>query len=434
MRSKISIPGLTVMLAMSTVIILLPATRASAQTEKVLFSFNVVDGWEPYAGLVFDSAGNLYGTTSQGGAFNYGNVFELKPTAGGGWEEYVIHTFNAAVNDGAEPLSNLIFDAKGNLYGTTGGGGEYVGGIAFELSPAADGSWRETVLHNFGTKHQKDGVGPGSNLIIDQVGNLYGTTAMGGTGLCRDPSGITITGCGTVFELSPLAGGDWTEKVLYSFDAKQLGAGDLPSGLIFDAAGNLYSTTQFSRPGEGNVFEFSHMADGAWAGNILHTFFGLKYGFDPIAGLTIDAAGNLYGTTSAGGNPGCDEDCGAVFELMPSPGGGWLFKWLHGFANNGVDGYAPYSGLILDTAGNLYGTTTSGGTGCDGAGCGTVFELSPKADGSWSEKVLYSFNDIDGSDGEVPYGSLVLDDLGNLYGTTRYGGAYNAGAVFEITP
>ena len=216
-------------------------TWAAAQwNEKVLHNFtnNGTDGFFPTSGLIFDAAGNLYGTTFNGGAYNrFGTVFELSPVPGGGWTETVLHSFNNDGTDGWTPTAGLIFDAAGNLYGTTGSGGAYHGGTVFELSPMLGGGWTETILHSFG--NGTDGAGPGGgSLIFDAAGNLYGTTTLGGTFNCPSDGG----GCGTVFELTPTVGGAWTETVLYNF--RRGSDGHLPyAGLIFDATGNLYGTT-----------------------------------------------------------------------------------------------------------------------------------------------------------------------------------------------
>jgi uncharacterized repeat protein (TIGR03803 family) len=213
MRSKKCFRGLPAVLAIFALTVLAASTCAVAQ-EKVLHSFNRNggDGYQPSGGLIFDAAGNLYGTTFWGGAYNYGTVFELTPEAGGHWAEKVLHTFNQNGIDGFYPHAGLIFDAAGNLYGTTnqGGANGYKGGTVFELSPRAGGGWTESILHEFG--NVGDGYDLYSALIFDSVGNLYGTTVEGGAG------------CGTVFELSPQAGGAWSEQVLHSFSAN--GNGD----------------------------------------------------------------------------------------------------------------------------------------------------------------------------------------------------------------
>jgi uncharacterized repeat protein (TIGR03803 family) len=322
----------------------------------VLHDFNNdgTDGTYPVAGLIFDGAGNLYGTTAFGGTYDLGTVFELTPAVGGGWAEKVLHSFGGSGSDGIEPQSSLLIDGAGNLYGTCGGG-TYHKGMVFELTPSAGGNWTENVLHEFtGT----DGAGPLASLIFDAAGNLYSTTAAGGT-----------YNKGTVFELTPAAGGIWTEQVLYSF---------------------------------GNGTD----------------------GVNPYAGLIFDAVGNLYGTTYLGGT----YNQGTVFELTPAAGGGWAEQVLHNFNFDSSDGRGPDSGLVL-YAGNLYGTTGSGGVYNNPGG--TAFELMPAAGGGWIEQVLHSFGS--GTDGSTPVGGLIFDSVGNLYGMTTYGGTYNLGTVFEFT-
>jgi uncharacterized repeat protein (TIGR03803 family) len=273
-------------------------------TEKVLHSFlnDGTDGVNPVAGLIFDGAGNLYGTTYQGGTYGDGTVFELTPAAGGTWTEQVLHNFNYDSTDGAGPHAGLIFDAAGNLYGTAASGGTYSYGTAFELTPAAGGTWTEKVLWNFGSG--ADGSYPQGGLIFDAAGNLYGTTTSGGA-----------HGPGTVFELMPAGGGTWSERVVHSFGNGADGSGPY-AGLIFDAAGNLYGTTHqggtYGYPG-GTVFELTPAAGGTWTEKGLYNFGSGTDGAAPLAGLIFDAVGNLYGTTAAGGT----SSVGTVFEFTP---------------------------------------------------------------------------------------------------------------------
>ncbi len=331
-------------------------------TETVLHSFgNGTDGQYPYASLIFDGAGNLYGTTWVGGIHGYGTVFELSPREGGGYTETVLHSFgNPATQDGQNPYTGLIFDAAGNLYGTTYYGGIHGGGTVFELSPREGGGWTETVLHSFG--NGTDGQNPVANLIFDGAGNLYGTTWVGG-----------IHGYGTVFELSPREGGGYTETVLHSFGNGTDGSKPV-AGMIFDGAGNLYGTTSYGGIHDtcpegtcGTVFELSPRQGGGWTETVLHSFGNGTDGQNPYTGgLIFDAAGNLYGTTYGGGIYGE----GTVFEMTPREGGGYTETVLHSFGN-GTDGQSPEAGLIFDGAGNLYGTTLVGGIHGDG----TVFEI-----------------------------------------------------------
>ena len=408
--------GLRTALVIFTVTLLASSSWAGAQ-EKVLRSFNTLgtDGYRPYAGLIMDAAGNLYGTTTFGGVHGFGTVFELSPEEGGSWTQKVLHNFNNNGRDGAGPNAGLIFDAAGNLYGTTNFGGIHecaeVGcGTVFELTPQDGGGWTERVLHSFG--HGNDGHEPNAALILDAAGNLYGTTVEGG-----------IHSDGTVFELTPNGSGGWTEKVLHSFGHGTDGVEPV-AGLVMDAAGDLYGTTNLGGIHNfGTAFQLAPQEGGSWTETVLHSFGSNTDGTYPWASLTFDAAGNLYGTTVAGGI----HTFGTVFELSPQQGGGWTEKVLRSFNASGGDGYEPYAGLILDAAGNLYGTTYYGGI----HDFGTAFELSPREGGGWTEKVLHSFNN-NGSDGADPYAGLIFDAAGNLYGTTSFGGIHGGGTVFEI--
>jgi uncharacterized repeat protein (TIGR03803 family) len=400
----------------------------------------------PGASLIYDAQGNLYGTTQLGGAKGEGTAFELSPAVGGGWTEKVLYSFGqcpqAPCSGASEPEGSLIFDAQGNLYGTTesgGPGGEFGGrGTVFELSPGAGGVWTETTLYEFGT-NARDGTNPVAALIFDANGNLYGTTQEGGA-----------SGKGAVFELSPGAGGVWTEKVLYSFGgpAATPPDGQDPTGnLIWDAQGNLYGTTftggKNDTTGEGGtVFEMSPGAGGVWTEKVLYNFGGAQStdGNQPTAALIWDTEGNLYGTTREGGSS-LD---GTVFELSPSAGGTWTESLLHNFTGAPGDGAVPYCTLFFDAQGNLYGTTKYGGPNNftlspvgNYLGSGTVFELTPGGVDGWTESILYNFN-ASGSDGTVPGASLIPDTAGNLYSTTIDGGstgnanAVGDGSVFEI--
>jgi uncharacterized repeat protein (TIGR03803 family) len=399
---------------------LLITSAWAAPREKVLHSFrnNSKGGVNPYAGLIFDTAGNLYGTTVHGGAHCCGTVFELTPKAGGGWTEKVLHNFPATDRDGQGPGA-VIFDSAGNLYGTTGAGGAYDEGIVFELTPETGGGWTEKILHAFG--NGRDGIQPYAALAFDTAGNLFGTTSAGGA----------YNG-GTVFELMPRVGGGWTEKVLHEFGNGSDGSYPV-AVLTLDSAGNLYGTTVSGGSGCvggcGTVFELTPKAGGRWTENVLHNFdHNGRDGFYPTAGLLFDAAGNLYGTTEWGGA----YDSGIVFELTPKASEGWTERVLRSF--NITHGRYP-SPLILDAAGNLYGTTSTGGA----YDWGTVFELTHNSGGGWTEKVLHNF-DKNGRDGTGPNAGVVFDAVGNLFGTTVGGGdtaqcgGDGCGTVFEITP
>jgi uncharacterized repeat protein (TIGR03803 family) len=412
-------------------------TRSDAQTEKVLYSFSKSDGLLPYSGVVFDTAGNLYGTTFAGGNGTVGVVYELSPSADGGWTQKVLHTFTSTGTDGFDPYATPILDVAGNLYGTTGFGGVNGFGTVYEMVPTAGGAWMEKVIHSFNTTN---GEFPQAGLISDSAGNLYGTTSHGGssstTGACS--YGVSITGCGTAFQLKRKPGVGWVEKVLYNFNRSGTEAYDPIAGLVFDSAGNLYGTTVSGGTyGYGTVFKLSPTASSTWTETILHSFNldGTDGAYPGTGGLIFDASGNLYGTTVTGGSGANPE--GTVFELTPGAGGAWSETVLHSFQRSHSDGYSPgNSTLIFDASGNLYGTTQLGGA----ANKGTVFKLSPSGGGNWTETLLYQFGAL--PDGEGPVAGLVFDTAGNLYGTTANGGAYgnvicgssHCGTVFVIRP
>lgn len=378
-----------------------------AQAEQTLYSFTgFADGGNPLSSLVVDSAGNLYGTTFVGGAHGAGEVFELTPNAGGGWTETVLYSFTGGA-DGANPyLADVVFDKAGNLYGTTVGGGAHNLGAVFELSPTSSG-WSETVLYSF--SGGSDGANPYAGLLFDGAGNLYGTTNGGGA-----------NNVGTVFELRHGSGASWTEKVLHTLNTTD-GSGPI-GGLVFDRAGNLYGTTQGGgTAGAGVVYEVVRGASGTWTQKVLHSFTGGADGGFPYAErLIFDRGGNLYGTTSGGGTL----SLGAVFRLRPVSGG-WKEKVLYSF--DGQVAANPYSGLVLDSQGNLYGTAANGNGVTT---VGAVFQLTRQSGDTWTETNLHLFTR---GDGEFPESALLRDQAGNLYGTTLQGGTGNMGVVFELS-
>ena len=388
-------------------------------SENALYNFaGGSDPKLPYAGLIFDKAGNLYGTTELGGTNNQGTVFEITPNSNGIWTESVLYNFIGGA-DGGQPYASLVFDQAGNLYGTTNFGGSAncnLGcGTVFKLTPGS-GGWTETVLYTF--TGGNDGREPNARLLFDAPGNLYGTTMLGG-----NVSSVCSTGCGTVFKLTPGSSG-WTETVLYAFPGGIDGASPY-AGLAFDTAGNLYGTASAGgNSGYGAIFKLTPGSSG-WTERVLHAFTGNYDGKYAYGDLILDGAGNLYGTAFQGG-----VGYGAVFELTPSTNGRWKEKVLHGFGNS--PSANPVAGLVMDAAGNLYGTTMEGGTGtsCGSAGCGTLFKLSPVSVGPWTYRVIHVFGH--GSDGYHPTGDLILDPAGNLYGTTQAGGVQGSGLVFEI--
>ncbi len=359
-----------------------PAAEA-ATTETVLYSFtgNNGDGASPNAGLVADSAGNLYGTTVYGGASSAGTVFKLTP----GGTATVLYSFTGG-SDGGNPYGGLIADSSGNLYGTTQFGGASGAGVVFRLSPGGV----FTALHSL---DWSEGAFPQARLLADSTGNLYGTAWNGGS-----------SSCGTVFKLSPSG----TLTVLYSFTCTADG-GHPYSDLLADSGGNLYGTTADGGAfNAGTVFKLSSSG----AETVLYSFSGNPDGANPHAGLTADSAGNLYGTTVSGGV----SNAGTVFKLSPSGTESVLYSFLCG-----ADGANPYADLILDSAGSLYGTSTGG---C-AASNGTVFKVT-----SGGTTMLYSFTG--GADGAIPYAPLLADSTGNLYGTTYAGGTSFFGTVFKL--
>lgn len=384
--------------------------RAGAQMNDV-YDFNGTNGSSPQAGVIFDSAGNLYSTTLEGGTDQDGVVFELSPQAGGGWSEEILHSFSTGGADGNNPRgSSLILDAQGNLYGTTTFGGSETVGVAFVLSKIG-GVWKEKIVHTFGHLGG-EGYYPEGTLVMDKSGNLYGVTNKGGA-----------YGYGTVYEISVAANGTWTTQILYSFNASG-NDGTTPLGtLIFDAAGNLYGTTQLGGfYGGGTVFELSERS-GVWMEKVLYNFHERPAANQPYTGVVMDAAGNLYGTTY---NGGVNEE-GTVYRLAPL-GGGWQETTLYSFARSEAGGYGPTTELAFDHAGNLYGTLEDGGVNF----AGEIYELTPSAGGIWTESDFYSFTDSGGP--VFPQSGLTLGPDGNFYGTTAGGGSSALGAVYSIAP
>jgi uncharacterized repeat protein (TIGR03803 family) len=400
---------------MIAVVILIFAPGAwAASTEKVLYSFaGGADGAQPHQGLIFDQAGNLYGTTFDGGIYGAGTVYSLIPNGDGTWKQTVLYNFTGGSDGGWVDWGRLAFDTAGNLYGVTVFAGSYGAGTVFQLIPNGDGTWTESVLHQF--TRGKDGAQPRTVPFFDTQGNLYGTVAYGGT-----------SGCGAVFKMTPGPNNQWTYRVIHQFKDKP--ACSPWVGLIPDKAGSLYGTTRnevggCSNPPQecGTVFKLTPNSDGKWTYKVIHKFSGGRGGSDPsVSGLIFDEAGTLYGLTQAGGK----YSTGVFFKLTPGAEG-WAYRVLHHF-NGPRDGGYPIGQMVRDVSGNLYGTGNLLGP----YGYGTVFKLSPNSDESWRFSVLYSFT---GSDGEYPLG-LIQDSAGNLFGTTVWGGAYGYGSVFEITP
>lgn len=423
--------------ALMAAIFLFPGNGfASGPAEAVIYSFqggNTPDGESPSGGVVADRAGNLYGVTAGGGEFGFGTVFKLSPRSapGGTWTESVI--FNLDESIGSEPFGPLIFDQAGNLYGTT----YFPGGSVFELSPPAQsgGSWTPTVIYTF---NLVTGVNsPQAGVVFDRAGNIYGTASMGGAHCVNDG------GCGGVFQLvkPKVPGGAWTQNVLYSFPGSNIQAfPGTHAGVTIDPKGALYGTSlpPFNRQ-SGTVFRLKppKLPGGKWIHSVLYAFQGGSDGLNPYAGVTLDAQGNLYGTTSGGGSNSKCVGCGTVFELTPTPNGPWAESVLYRF-QGGTDGSNPASNLILDRSGILYGTTLAGGNPSCGE-CGTVFQLAPPVNGgSWTKTILHDF--VGGNDGNSPTGGLTFGMDGALYGETAVGGTgacgfgTGCGTVYSVTP
>jgi hypothetical protein len=352
----------------------------------------------------------------------------------------VLHTFTGSP-DGAGPGPGLTAGGA-TLYGTTEYGGNLANcdgscGTVFKTARSGSG-WIETPIYKF--TGVPDGANPMGRVIVGPDGALYGTTVMGGTGPCDIGSG----GCGTVFKLQPpptfcasfLC--EWRETILYDFASYADGAWP-EAEIVFDQAGNIYGSTGTGGTGPcghgaysgcGTIFKLTPNGHGSWSKSTLYSFQGAPNdGEGPGTGLVLDQAGNVYGTT-AGGGLQCpyDEPCGVVFRLTPS-GSQWQETILY-FFTGGSDGYLPGSGLISDGHGNLFGAAAAGGQGIDG-GNGTVFELTPAQGGGWNFSVQYTFNYYN-NEAEGP-GPLTMDTAGNIYGTSGGGGAYGSGTAYKLT-
>jgi uncharacterized repeat protein (TIGR03803 family) len=403
---------------------LISGAYASAQTLTTLYSFGSGkdDGVDPQAGIVFDKAGNLYGTASVGGiAGANGILFQLSPAAvkGSPWKESILHRFRGTP-DGKIPECRVVVMSTGNLFGTTWSGGANNSGTAFVSFPPAvsDGPWTERPIYSFGSS-SVDGVNPNAALLAGKQA-FYGVTFGGGA-----------SGMGTVFQLTPPSDlkNPWTETVLHSFS----GSGDaaFPSSeLVMDKNGNLYGTTTLGGANNlGAVYEVSppKAPSNPWTEEVIFSFSGSD-GTLPAGRLQLDGNGALYGTTDGGG-AGSE---GTVFKLRPPvvADDPWTETVLYSFSG-GRDGSNPAAGVVMDGKGRLFGTAQHGGSGNPKVG-GVVFELDPPTvvGGVWTETVLHSFS---GNDGFLPNSTLMLRKDG-IYGTTAQGGLFGTGTVFVLTP
>jgi uncharacterized repeat protein (TIGR03803 family) len=411
---KLSRSKLALAVSICAVVTLVLNLPAHAQTETVLYSFGSAPPSPNYPnyGMILDSLGNLYGVSASGGAYGYGSVFEVARNRTGEWSERTIHSFNNEGSGGYTPEGGIAMDSAGNIYGTASEGGSRRAGTVFELVRQSNGSWEAKLLYAFGAS-ASDGKAPAGGLTIDSSGNLYGSTNGGGA-----------DNYGTVFELSASSGG-WTEKVIHSFSGYPHDGVGASGTLVFNSTGSLFGTTATGGGyKEGTVYELIPSSSGGWTEKILHAFAGNQTdGGEPTAGVIMDSAGNLYGTTNVGGS----QLFGTVFELTPATDGRWTERILYSFEDNGTDGISPISGVTFDAEGDLYGAAGNGGV----YGHGTVFELTPDGAGNWIEAIVWAFNDTDGN---LPLSGLTIDAAGNLYGETTNGGSSGYGTVYEIVP
>jgi uncharacterized repeat protein (TIGR03803 family) len=385
-----------------TLSLLLVSNAVGAGQEKLLHVFRDKPAAGPASNLIFDAQGNLYGSTGGSGhqACKCGTVFRLSRQAGGGWEYQVLYQFKGD-GDGGYPAGNLVFDDAGNLYGAS----QWGYGSVFRLTQQTDGSWTESTVYTF--TGIPDGSVPTGGLIIDGVGNLYGTTGAGGQ-----------YGDGTVYKLTPTKGGTWSEAILYSFSGAD-GMGP-NSGVTRDQNGNLYGTTVHGgQYGYGTVFELADNA-GDWTETVIHSFGGVSDPGEPFAGVVLDSSGNVYGTATI--------NSGTVFRLKPNLDGSWTETILHAFGTRKNDGNFPWSNLVPDAAGTFYGTTYVGGTHYQGV----IYTLTP-FQGQWKYAVFHSFNYTDGANpADNP---VTFDASGNLFLATSGGGLpQDYGVVLEIAP
>ena len=453
-------------LAIGALLAIYIPSGAATPVLTAIYSFPYGTGASPEAGLALNN-GQLFGTTYAGGS-GWGTVFVLSPPqSGGAWTIHDLYVFTGGA-DGANPRANVIFSSRGVIFGTTEQGGAHGYGTVFTLTPTGGGKWSETVIYNF-TGQGNDGANPEAGLLLSPKGVLYGTTSGGGS-----------AGNGTVFSLTPAAGGTWTEQVLYSFGGAAAGCGmngnpacdgaSPLSTLLLTGTGKLYGTTYGGTgiaggAGWGTVFQLTP-SGGTWTEQVIYSFLGAPSGVDggnacgtsgqaacdggaPAGNIVLNrTTGVLYGTTTLGGNPnGCPlggyfQGCGAVFQLTPPtpPSSTWTETLIYAFGGAPRDGALPSYNLVYPTSGGpLYGTTFAGGSSPEMCfptsygGCGTAYVLRPPTPPAtnWSKITLASFN---GDNGGGPNGLILSSAGGVLYGTAYVGGlAGGYGTVFQLT-
>jgi uncharacterized repeat protein (TIGR03803 family) len=407
--------------------VILRVTPAGSQSLVYTFT-GALDGCGP-SGVALDAAGNLYGTTAQGGIAGLGAVFKIDPSG----KETSFNAFSGGPS-GSTPQSSLVRDDQGNIYGATSSGGTYNCGTLYRI----DKSSQETVLYNFPGGNY--GCNPSGNLARDAPGNIYGTTSSDDSecvvfkispagqetmvidlGVGAGLSGVAIdaagnlygTGLGIVYKVEPAYG----YRPFYTFTPGP--GGYVPNGnVVLDAAGNVYGTTaEGGIDNQGVIFKISPSG----AETVLYSFTGGADGFDPLAGVTLDSAGNIYGTTAGGGVAGG----GTVFALTAAG----VYTVLHSFPQNSILASPPFSSLAVDANGNIYGATLGVLDGCQTNGtCGTIYEI----DAAGNYTLLHTF--AGGRDGAMPAGPVLVDSYGTVFGTASAQGEYLGGVLFKLTP
>jgi uncharacterized repeat protein (TIGR03803 family) len=382
---------------------------ARAQTENILYNFPEFGGYE-LGPVVLDKSGNVYGLAGAGGLYGCGAVYELV-NSGGTWSESDIYDFTCGVDGGGAHASGLTFDSAGNLYGTTAFFGAHGFGVVFELVNSG-GVWTETVLYSFPGK--AGGSTPLAGVTIGADGNLYGTTSKGGNKTCGGKGPRSL--CGLVYMLSN-SGGSWKSTVIHFFSGGSVDGQHPGSPLTLDPDGNIYGTAGGGKFDHGVVYKLtkSKKAGGAWTESILDYFKLSGRGCGPGSGVVFDNAGNLYGSS------GCGSGGGVVYQLKKSG-----TKYVENIIFRNATTPTDNGTLALDSLGNVFGTTQYG---AGYRGFGRVFEL---AAGTWNYTDLHDFNSK--GDGSQPYSAVVLDSSGNLYGTTFLGGSNGEGIVYQIVP